>query len=70
MRREFHRGNGMAVTTKDHTYMEWDEGSYREFYDLREDPDGWFNQVNSAEYSREVSYHEKLLHEHFNQHLK
>jgi hypothetical protein len=45
--------------------MEWDEGTYREFYDLTNDPEAWFNLVENSEYSREVVHHKNLLDEHF-----
>ena len=60
-----HRGSGIAVTTKNFTYMEWDEGAYREFYDLRTDPDAWFNQVGNPAYSEEINYLNQLIDQHF-----
>jgi arylsulfatase A-like enzyme len=58
-----HNGNGIAVTTKEGTYMEWDKGAFREFYDLTKDPAAWFNQVNNPEYGVSIRLHEKLLHD-------
>ena len=60
-----HNGSGIAVTTKDSTYLEWDNGAFREFYDLSKDPDAWFNRVDNPEFRREVETHQNLLHQYF-----
>lgn len=60
-----HRGSGTAVTTRDGTYLEWDDGAFQEFYDLSRDPDAWVNQARNPEYRRELEKHQNLLHEHF-----
>lgn len=60
-----HNGSGKAVTTKNGTYMEWDNGVFREFYDLTRDPDAWFNQVDNPDYSSTIKYHKNLLESHF-----
>lgn len=60
-----HAGSGIAVTTKNETYMEWDNGTYREFYNLEKDPQAWYNQVDNPDYGEEVSQLENLLHSYF-----
>jgi arylsulfatase A-like enzyme len=42
-----HEGNGMVVTTENGTYLEWDKGKYREYYDISKDPDAWYNLVGN-----------------------
>lgn len=61
-----HNGKGIAVTTKDGTYMEWDNGRFREFYDLTKDPDAWFNKEGNPEYRGVVKTHRDLLRDYFN----
>lgn len=60
-----HNGRGIAVTTKDATYLQWDKGAFREFYLLGEDPDGWINRVDNPELRSAVDRHQELLHSHF-----
>jgi iduronate 2-sulfatase len=64
-----HDGRGIAVTTKDATYLEWDNGGIREFYLLGEDPDAWVNRVDNPEFRSAVEMHKKLLHAHFKSRL-
>jgi len=59
------QGNGLVVTTKSGTYMEWDKGAFREFYDLSKDPEAWFNQAANPEYQSRVEAHQRLLKTHF-----
>lgn len=60
-----HNGKGTAVTTLDGTYMEWDGGEFREFYDLSTDSEAWYNQIDNPEYRPEVEKHRKLLLDYF-----
>jgi arylsulfatase A-like enzyme len=61
-----HEGSGMVVTTENGTYMEWDKGKYREYYDISKDPDAWFNLVGNPEYRKAVKQHKRLLYKYFN----
>jgi len=60
-----HNGSGIAVTTKNGTYLEWDNGAFQEFYDLSRDPEAWVNQAGNPEYSNAVRSHRQLLQDNF-----
>jgi arylsulfatase A-like enzyme len=56
-----------VVTTRDWTYMEWDNGALKEFYHISKDTQAWFNLSANPEVQPEMNRHKELLRMEFGQ---
>jgi arylsulfatase A-like enzyme len=56
-----------VVTTRDWTYMEWDKGTLKEFYNISKDTKAWFNLSANPENQQEMKRHKELLRMEFGQ---